>query len=52
MLAAILILSRSAAESKTSRSARDKTGLVKIREVLRLVEDDTAALRKMRIAAR
>ncbi len=49
--AAILIL-RSAAVSQTSRSAWDRTETVEIREILRLVEDDTAALQfKMRIAA-
>jgi len=38
--------------SKTSRSAGDKTKSVEIRDVLRLVGDDTVALRpKMRIAA-
>ncbi len=48
--AAILIL-RSAAVSQTSRSAWDRTETVEIREMLRLVEDDTAALQfKMRIA--
>ncbi len=51
ILTAAILIMRSAAVSKTSRSAWANTDPLELREMLRVVEGDTAALRgKMRIA--